>query len=334
MSRFALIIICLAVGLSACGKLRPPVFDDPPPPAPPVETAEPAEPTRERWQPRDVVADAKRVEEQMHTVEAGDTLSRIARRTGTTVRRIAEANGLAPPYSLEAGQRLRIPGGRYHTIKQGETGLAIALAYDARWEDVVRANGLEPPFLLRVNQRLLIPDGPVEVAKTAIPEPKEPSWFENVSIDDLIEGGLTAAPTRSAETALPAPSAFDGSFAWPLKGRVISRYGKKAGGLVNDGVNIAAPRGTPVHAAADGVVVYAGNGIEGFGNLVMVKHGDNWISAYAHADAFWVDRGDRVKRGDKIAEVGQTGSVDKPQLHFELRRGRRAVDPLAHLPSS
>ena len=99
----------------------------------------------------------------------------------------------------------------------------------------------------------------------------------------------------------------------------------------NDGINIAAPRGSDVRAAQNGVVAYADSGLSGFGNLLLIKHSDGWVSAYAHTDKMLVRRGDRVTRGQVIAKVGSTGSVDRPQLHFELRRGSRALDPLPHL---
>jgi murein DD-endopeptidase MepM/ murein hydrolase activator NlpD len=118
----------------------------------------------------------------------------------------------------------------------------------------------------------------------------------------------------------------------PVHGRLVSTYGPAAGGTHNDGINIAAPKGTPVLAADDGVVAYAGNELRGFGNLVLLKHADGWVTAYAHCDTITVRRGERVKRGQPIGTVGATGSVDEPQLHFEVRRGTRALDPTIYLP--
>ena len=112
---------------------------------------------------------------------------------------------------------------------------------------------------------------------------------------------------------------------------MISRFGPKAGGLHNDGLNIAAPRGTPIRAAENGVVVYAGSELEGFGNMVLLKHADGYVTAYAHAADVLVDRGDTVRRGQAIARIGSTGNVDRPQLHFEIRKGRRAIDPKTRL---
>ena len=113
-----------------------------------------------------------------------------------------------------------------------------------------------------------------------------------------------------------------------MNGKIISSFGAKKGGLHNDGINIAAARGAPVRAAENGIVAYAGNELRGFGNLLLIKHADGWTSAYAHNDRLLVRRGDQVRRGQIIARVGSTGSVTSPQLHFELREGSEAIDPL------
>jgi murein DD-endopeptidase MepM/ murein hydrolase activator NlpD len=127
---------------------------------------------------------------------------------------------------------------------------------------------------------------------------------------------------------VPSPPPRESSrFAWPLRGEIISDFGPQDGGLHNDGINIAARRGTPVSAAANGVVAYVGNELRGFGNLVLLKHTDGWITAYAHLDTILVQRGAQVRRGDRIGRVGSSGSVSRPQLHFETRRGSDAVNP-------
>jgi murein DD-endopeptidase MepM/ murein hydrolase activator NlpD len=133
-----------------------------------------------------------------------------------------------------------------------------------------------------------------------------------------------AAPPK-AEAGTPPRGAA--RFMWPVKGKLISGFGAKSDGLNNDGINIGAAKGTPVLAADNGVVAYAGNELRGFGNLLLVKHDGGWITAYAHLDTMSVERGSRVKRGERIGTVGQTGSVNAPQLHFELRKGSHVVDP-------
>ncbi|MDP6953277.1 MAG: M23 family metallopeptidase, partial [Alphaproteobacteria bacterium] len=127
------------------------------------------------------------------------------------------------------------------------------------------------------------------------------------------------------------PARAGGRFLWPVEGSLLAAYGKQASGRQNDGVNIAAPVGTPVRATENGVVVYAGNELRGYGNLLLVRHADGWTSAYAHNARLLVGRGATVARGQVIAEVGQSGNVTRPQSHFELRRGAEAVDPARHL---
>jgi len=129
-------------------------------------------------------------------------------------------------------------------------------------------------------------------------------------------------------TAVPAPPPRSPSgFILPIEGKVISSYGPQPGGLSNDGINIAAPKGTPVRAADHGVVVYAGNELRGFGNMLLIRHSDGWMTAYAHLDSMAVGRGTRVARGQHIGAVGMTGNVTSPQLHFEIRQGKQPVDP-------
>ncbi|MBZ6377517.1 hypothetical protein B5C34_04525 [Pacificimonas flava] len=330
--RAAPVILALASALAAC------VPPDGPRYSPPSERAQSQTAVRERWQPQDVVTNARPVDESSYEVRPGDSLSVIAERSGASISAIAAANGLAPPYTIFPGQELRIPGGRYHRVNRGETGIAIALAYGVDWDRIVAANGLEPPFLLRVGQRLRLPgSGPASPAQPGRTEQTEAGREHirmaafDIDIDDIISGG---EPAGTADTVRPREIVpFDGRFSWPAKGRLVSGYGAKAGGLYNDGINIAASAGDPVRAAASGTVIYAGNGVEGWGNLILIKHDDSWVSAYAHNQAFYVERGDRVNLGERIADVGQSGSVDSPQLHFELRQGRRPVDPQRYLPA-
>ena len=125
----------------------------------------------------------------------------------------------------------------------------------------------------------------------------------------------------------PAPPPPAGGFIWPAEGRVLSSFGSKEGGLHNDGINIAVPEGTPVRAAQSGVVAYVGNELKGYGNLVLVRHADGWMTAYAHNGKILAKRGDKVVKGQTIALSGQSGSVSTPQIHFEVRKGTKPVDP-------
>ena len=127
------------------------------------------------------------------------------------------------------------------------------------------------------------------------------------------------------------PARSSSKFMKPVEGALISSYGPKKGGLHNDGINIRAPKGAAVRAAENGVVVYAGDEIKGSGNLILVRHSDRWMTAYAHLDKINVARGAVIKRGQSIGAVGSTGSVDSPQLHFEVRRGTQAINPKIYL---
>jgi murein DD-endopeptidase MepM/ murein hydrolase activator NlpD len=188
---------------------------------------------------------------------------------------------------------------------------------------------------------------PPSAAAAAAPEPVPAPAAERppqVAVAPAPTSDAVAPPPAAAEPAVappphdttpvgPPPPRAGKTFLWPLRGRVISTYGELGQGLHNDGINIAAPRGTPVHAAENGVVAYAGNEIRGFGNLLLIRHAGGYMTAYAHADSLLVKRGDTVHRGQVIARVGATGSVTEPQLHFEIREGSQPVDPQRFLGS-
>ncbi len=153
-------------------------------------------------------------------------------------------------------------------------------------------------------------------------------------------GAVAASPEVTGERGtrvasndrLPTPEPMSGnSFRWPVRGRIISEFGAKPDGGHNDGIDLAVPQGTSVMAAENGVVAYAGNELKGYGNLVLIRHANNWVSAYAHNEEILVKRGDKVRRGQIIAKAGASGSVSQPQVHFELRKGSRPVDPTKYM---
>jgi murein DD-endopeptidase MepM/ murein hydrolase activator NlpD len=141
-----------------------------------------------------------------------------------------------------------------------------------------------------------------------------------------VEEKTAEAPAKAAETTSALPT-----FRWPVRGKVVTTYGAKTNGKSNDGINLAVPEGTPIKAAEDGVVAYSGNELKGYGNLVLVRHSNGYVTAYAHASELMVKRGDTIKRGQVIAKSGQSGEVASPQLHFEIRKGSSPVDPLQFL---
>ncbi|MCR4377073.1 MAG: M23 family metallopeptidase [Rhodospirillales bacterium] len=267
------------------------------------------------------------------TVGRGDTLYSIARRHRLSPRDIIDANNLRPPYALNVGQRLKLPPGQLHVVRSGEFLASIGKRYGVDGFSIARINGIRAPYTIYPGQKLRIPRTTANVQVASAPPSPAPSPMTAEPPSQT----MTVTPTRPAPTQpankadVPEPPKRAGTFAWPVRGRVISAYGPKEKGLHNDGINIEVPRGTEVKAAENGVVAYAGNEIRGFGNLLLLKHDGGWVTAYAHNDQLLVKRGDRVSRGQVISKAGSTGSVASPQLHFELRKGSDAVDPSKYM---
>ena len=212
-----------------------------------------------------------------------------------------------------------------HTVRQGETLSGIASQYGVAVQALVRENGLLLPYRPSPGRKLRLPATTEADPKT---DPDKESGIKSRSQADsrkAAPGDVHTPPRR-----LPGAKAGTG-FQWPVKGKILSRYGWLGKGRFNDGINIAARRGTPVRAADDGIVAYAGTELTTLGNLLLIKHKNGWISTYAHNDQVLVRSGDRVKRGQIVARVGSTGQVSRPQLHFQLRRGVRSVNPERYL---
>ncbi len=230
---------------------------------------------------------------RIHTVKSGETGIAIARAYGLPWSDLVALNGLSPPYAIEVGQRLRLPG----------AAQAAARVASMSMEQRARA------FALDIDT--IVTGGEPARGGPAMASPRR------------------TPPTAPVPQPAPLPALVGDAptFRWPVEGRVISSFGAKPGGRFNDGVNLKASAGQAVRAAGDGVVAYAGDAIPGFGNLVLVKHAGGWVSAYGHNEAVLVARGRRVAAGEVIARAGQTGAVAEPQVHFELRRGRTPIDP-------
>ncbi len=275
------------------------------------------------------------------TVQNGDTLYAISRRTGVPVRDLIDANNLDPPFTLTTGQQLTVPQQRRHVVKAGETLYSIANQYGVDMSTLASANALQPPYTVRVGDSLLLPAAPEQVAvqgglsapPTGPPPPPEKPLAPGAPANASQEGS-SDSPRAKPAGPLPAPPPRGGNFLWPVKGKVIERYGEGPNGTHNDGINIAAPKDAPVHAADAGVVAYAGNELKGYGNLLLIKHAGGWMTAYAHNDVLLVKRGETVKRGQEIAKVGSTGVNGPPELHFEIRRGTKALDPDQYLSAT
>jgi murein DD-endopeptidase MepM/ murein hydrolase activator NlpD len=242
---------------------------------------------------------------QTYTVVTGDTLYSIGRRTGASVEELIALNRLENQSQIRIGQVLRLPAG---------AAAPYAMPTGTRATQVA---SLDTPPLPRLSTPVTAPAPSISTSRPPIP-----------SAPPVTPASL--APQAALDDADP-PSANGTAFRWPVRGRIISGFGSKPNGQKNDGINLSVPEGTSVKAAEAGTVIYAGNELEGYGNLILVRHADGWVSAYAHNKDLLVKRGDTVRRGQTIAHAGMSGSVSAPQVHFELRQGARPVNPLDYL---
>jgi murein DD-endopeptidase MepM/ murein hydrolase activator NlpD len=271
-----------------------------------------------------------------------------------------QTNGIREPGQIRPGQRLVIPryvstspksapsyaaqprsGGSIHVVKAGETLMSISRHTGVSVTALARANRIDTSKKLGIGDRLTIPAGGHQVAAARPPAAPKVAEPRTVPAEKIKVASAPAAQTahvakeepRTTETVVKAaePTGAMPSFRWPVRGRVIAAFGSKPNGTQNDGINLAVPEGTPIKAADDGVVAYAGNELKGYGNLVLIRHSNGYVSAYAHASELLVKRGDTIRRGQVIAHAGQTGNVTSPQLHFEIRKGSTPVDPTQFL---
>jgi murein DD-endopeptidase MepM/ murein hydrolase activator NlpD len=241
-----------------------------------------------------------------HFVNHGDTLASIARKNHISAAELARANGLEPSAKLKLGTKLTVPG-----AKTAAVGAPLAPAPVAA---APVAAALQP-----------VAAAPAPATKmAAVTTPTQSARLAQATTN--VEDKPAETPAKAAETTSSLPT-----FRWPVRGKVVTSYGAKTNGKSNDGINVAVPEGTPVKAAEDGVVAYSGNELKGYGNLVLVRHSNGYVTAYAHASELLVKRGDPIKRGQVIAKSGQSGEVASPQLHFEIRKGSSPVDPLQFL---
>jgi murein DD-endopeptidase MepM/ murein hydrolase activator NlpD len=300
-------------------------------------------------------------------VGTSDTLEILAHRYNVTPAAILQANGYKGPRVLSPGQQLIIPHSgpvaaapsmsapvskpavaavappSVHVVNRGETLVGIARRNHITAGELARANGLDPGTKLKLGMKLTVPAkvaaaapvGQPVVAQAASAPPAtkmaavttDPQQKARLAQATTVEEApITEAPVKASEATGALPT-----FRWPVRGKVITSYGAKTNGKANDGINLAVPEGTPVKAAEDGVVAYSGNELKGYGNLVLVRHSNGYVTAYAHASELLVKRGDTIKRGQIIAKSGQSGEVGSPQLHFEIRKGSTPVDPLQFL---
>jgi murein DD-endopeptidase MepM/ murein hydrolase activator NlpD len=272
----------------------------------PVQTASVQQPA-----PGSVPADLDAKYRGSYTMRPGDSLYGVSRTYGVPVAELQQANGITDARGLKAGAVLRVPD-------NGGSGAAQPIQQVA----------VNPP-----------PSQPPYQQPSNIPSTHQPTIINGPTNGGGGNGQYTQVTTRNTNDAAtgaiapPAQPAARGSdkLRWPVSGRIITGFGQRTDGTHNDGINLSVPLGTSVHAAEAGTVAYAGSELKGYGNLILLRHDNGWVTAYAHNDQLTVKRGDKVQRGQVIATAGRTGSVDQPQVHFELRQGSKPVDPVPFL---
>ncbi len=248
-----------------------------------------------------------------YTIQSGDSLYAIARRNDVKVADLQRYNSITDPRRVRPGTVLKIPGVAGAAMAEASPSVSVA------------PPPLAPPSSAPVTA-VVPPLGAAPAAPTILNAPRssEEKQVAALEIESKTDAASVSAPASGSV-------AEGGKLRWPAKGRIIAGYGPRSDGTHNDGINISVPQGTDVHAAENGTVAYAGNELKGYGNLILVRHDNGWVTAYAHADELLVKRGDRVSRGQVIAKAGRTGQVDRPQLHFEVRLGQKPVDPTLYL---
>ena len=247
------------------------------------------------------------------TVYEGDSLYSISKREGVSIKSIIKANKLEPPFTLYKGDRLIIAKPKVHIVKKGHTLYDIANCYEVSISDIMKINQLKNNDKIYLGDKLFIP------------------LYDNTNQTNC--NNITkVAITKEVNKTTEKKKNNNYSFMWPVKGKIISKFGLLSKGLRNDGINISADIGNPVLAIESGKIVYAGNEIQAFGNLILIKHYNDKTSAYAHLDKINVKKGESVNKGQIIALVGNSGKVSIPQLHFEIRDKDGPLDPLKYLP--
>lgn len=275
---------------------------------------------------------------QSYKVKEGDTVQSVARMFNTSPSQMTRLNKLNAPYKLSAGQSLRLPPSikaqpplytsemlaARQAKQRAQMAASGAKSSQPVYEEPIEMSAAPPASVERE-----VLSSPAPVTAEPLGAPPMPSPVTSSTIASSPVPAPSQKAVNVASTAVPARAGS--KFIWPVDGPIISTYGPKADGRSNDGVNIKAAKGTTVRAAENGVVAYVGDALAGYGNLVLIRHADKWMTAYAHMDSMTVSKNMTVTRGQAIGTVGQTGSVDSPQLHFEVRRGTEALNPEPYL---
>ena len=258
-----------------------------------------------------------------YTVQPGDSIYKIARAHKVPFTELQQVNGITDPTKVRPGVALKVPTPAVQTAaaspSAGASGMATNAITDAPASPAVPQAPVSAPAPVS-------PPGPSTSTQPTILNAQSPS--ETIApVAPAPQAGSGKGDKIALAMPPPPAAAADNKLRWPTQGKIIAGFGGRPDGTHNDGINLAVPQGTDVHSAESGVIAYAGSELKGYGNLVLVRHDNGWVTAYAHNEELLVKRGDKVKRGQVIAKAGKTGSVDQPQVHFELRQGSKPVDP-------
>lgn len=222
-----------------------------------------------------------------------------------------------------------------HVVERGDTLYSIAWRYGRDYRELGNANGISPPYtihpgqVIRLDRKGRVPANAPRVASRPKPSSGSSRPASRPRPNPEPAPKVTRQPDRSVDLSKQSQTVSNINWRWPHVGTVIAKF--STSGKVNKGIDIAGNSGDPVRAAADGNVVYAGNGLLGYGNLIIINHNEHYLSAYAHNRRILVKEGENVKQGQSIAELGSTGT-DGNKLHFEIRRNGNPVDPMPYLP--
>ncbi len=287
-----------------------------------------------------------------HVVAEGDTLYNISRRYNVSTDDVRRSNDLASN-DIQLGQHIYIPGlGKksnapikkvssnlgadgYYQVQKGDTVYNLSRRFGVTRQELAEANGIEDMTQVRLGQKLVIPGTgkktPVQVASIDKKSGVKALGAKRRAAIKKPAAKKQAHKIKAVDSGLGKKLSSSNRFIWPASGKILSKFGRQKSGTINDGVNVALPKGTVIKAADGGVVAYAGSELKGYGNLILIRHANNWVTAYAHNSKLLVKRGQKVRRGQAIAKSGKSGSVLQPQLHFELRKGSKPVNPLKYL---
>jgi len=280
-------------------------------------------------------------------VQPGETVYSISRREKVPISAIVKENNLPRPYVLQVGQRIRLPAMADYIVKPGDTYETVAASRSVPVEELADINSDVqsvdlPP--LQAGDTIRVPTNgqptPLGAISTTsdgkangsgfvkdVPVQQENTMETGTTKYNLVPMGPTTSTAPLEETKPATPNAYNGTFEWPVVGRVVKDYAANGAGI-----DIAAPAGTPITAAAGGTVIEAGNIVGTLGKVVLIRHEGGYVTAYGHLDRVLVDEDSIVGKGDVIGTTGTSGGVKVPQVHFEIRQGETAVDPQPMLP--